>query len=133
MTLLSAFGTISGYKINLSKSISLEAKKQKNTWSNFPFAMSNSFKYLRINITDDISGLFGKNFYILLKNTEKQLEKWSHLPISLAGRINIRMTILPKFLFLFQCIPILIRKAFFAKIDSIITFIWNKKRPRIKR
>lgn len=52
---------------------------------------------------------------------------------TLAGRINaVKMNILPKMLFLFQTIPILIRKSFFTSIDKIIsTFIWNKKRPRI--
>lgn len=44
------------------------------------------------------------------------------------------MNILPKFLFLFQCIPILINNTFFTKLDSLISnFIWNKKTPRIKK
>lgn len=57
-----------------------------------------------------------------------------NLTICLAAQINIiRMNILPKFMFLFQCIPIWITKAFFNKLDSlVIYFIWNRKPPRIK-
>lgn len=40
-------------------------------------------------------------------------------PISLAGRINtVKIYILPKFVFLFQTIPILIQKSFFTAIDG---------------
>lgn len=61
------------------------------------------------------------------------LDKWSNLPISLAGRINIiKMNILPKFLYLFQTIPIIINKFFFSQLYKIISdYIWNKKPPRI--
>lgn len=138
MAILSDFGKVSGYKFNLSKSIlfpiSSIAKDKVNTWTPLPFTISNNFKYLGINITQEISGLFSKNFMTLYQQTEQQVEKWSGLPISLAGQINIiRMNILPKYLFLFQCIPIL-NNFFFPKIDSLITsFIWNKKTPRIKQ
>lgn len=43
------------------------------------------------------------------------------------------MTILPKFLFLYQCIPIYIKKVFFHSLDKIITeFIWDRKKPRLR-
>uniref|UniRef100_A0A3P9ITT7 Reverse transcriptase domain-containing protein n=1 Tax=Oryzias latipes TaxID=8090 RepID=A0A3P9ITT7_ORYLA len=101
MTILENFGRISGYKLNLSKSIL------------FP---------INSKAKEDLSGLFKHNYSKLL-------------PISLAGRINIvRMNILPKFLFLFQNVPILITKSFFNKLDSLISyFIWNKKTPKIKK
>lgn len=139
MTMLNDFGTVSGYKINFTKSIlfpiSVKAKNQMNILTPFPFTISNNFKYLGINVTHEFSGLFKKNFINLYQHTEQQIERWSSLPISLAGRINIiRMNVLPKYLFLFQCIPILIHKKFFTKIDSLITsFIWHKKTPRIKK
>jgi hypothetical protein len=57
------------------------------------------------------------------------------LPFSLAGRINlIKMNTLPKFLYLFQTIPIFINKSSFSHLNKIISdFIWNKKPPRIRR
>lgn len=139
MVMLSDFGTVSGYKINLAKSIlfpiSFIAKKQRNVLAPFPFAISDTFKYLGINVTQEISGLFKENFVKRYQQTVQQLEKWTKLPISLAGRINIiKMNVLPKYLFLFQCVPILLNKKFFTKIDSLISsFIWNKKAPRIKK
>ncbi|CAI5697409.1 unnamed protein product [Oreochromis niloticus] len=139
MTVLTEFGKISGYKINLTKSIlfpisSLE-KLDSATLTSFPLTISNTFKYLGITVTREFSGLFKHNFINLYHQTEQNLERLSKLPISLAGRINIiRMSTLPKFLFLFQCIPILITKTFFKKIDQLISqFIWNKKTPRIKK
>uniref|UniRef100_A0A3P9J6K5 Reverse transcriptase zinc-binding domain-containing protein n=1 Tax=Oryzias latipes TaxID=8090 RepID=A0A3P9J6K5_ORYLA len=44
------------------------------------------------------------------------------------------MIILPKFLFLFQTIPIFIPKSFFKELDRLTSiFIWNKKIPRIRK
>ena len=42
--------------------------------------------------------------------------------------------VLPKFLYLFQSIPLFIPKHFFHSLDgSISQFIWNKKPPRIRK
>ncbi|MBN3304573.1 PAQR2 protein, partial [Amia calva] len=47
---------------------------------------------------------------------------------------TLKMTILPKFSYLFQCIPICIPKLFFIKLNQVISsFIWNKKSPHIQR
>ena len=55
------------------------------------------------------------------------------LLISLIGRVNlIKMAVLPKFLFLFQNIPIAC-PSLFTTIDSLISkFIWSFKHVRIK-
>lgn len=61
--------------------------------------------------------------------------KWSSLPLSLAGHTNlIKMSVLPRFLYLFSNIPVFIRKNFFTKLDSLITsFLWGNKTPRIRK
>lgn len=61
--------------------------------------------------------------------------RWSNLPLSLARRINsVKMSVMPRFLFLFQTVPIFIPKSFFKDLDKVIsTFIWNKKIPRIRK
>ncbi len=139
MTILKEFGAISWYKLNLSKSIlfpvNFKAQQNISVFSTFPFAISSQFKYLGINITQEFSDLFKQTFSQLYDQMKENLDKWINLPISLAGWINIvRMNILSNFLFLFQCIPILINIAFFNKLDSLISnFIWNKKTPRIKK
>lgn len=139
MEILKEFGAVSGYKLNLSKSvlfpINSKARMNTNVFNIFPFSISTEFKYLGINITQEYNGLFKHNFLKLYDQTKKDIESWKNLPLSLAGRINIiRMNVLPKFLFLFQCIPIWIAKAFFSKLDSLMSyFIWNGKTPRIKK
>uniref|UniRef100_A0A8C9ZKR3 Reverse transcriptase n=1 Tax=Sander lucioperca TaxID=283035 RepID=A0A8C9ZKR3_SANLU len=55
------------------------------------------------------------------------------MPFSMIGRINIiKMSILPKFLYLFQSIPLHIPASFFSSLNKTLTkFIWNSKRPRL--
>ena len=54
--------------------------------------------------------------------------------MSLEGKVNvIMMGVLPKFLYLFQCIPLFLPRSFFKCIDSaFIYFIWNGKNPRVR-
>ncbi len=67
--------------------------------------------------------------------TKTDLNRWSLLPISLAGRINTdKMSVLPRFLFLFQNVPLFIPKSFFKELDKhLSSFIWNKSIPRIRK
>lgn len=92
-------------------------------------------KYLGIWVTQKFKDLYQANFPPLLQSLKQNMERWSLIQLSLGGRINIvKMNIMPRFLFLFQCIPLFLTKSFFSSINSIITnFIWNKKVPRIKK
>ena len=59
----------------------------------------------------------------------------SSLPLFLVGHVNlIKMVILPKFLYLFQHIPICINTSFFTSLDSQLNaFIWDDKPARLKK
>ncbi len=61
--------------------------------------------------------------------------RWAALPLSPLGRINaVKMNILPKFLYLFQAIPLFLPKSFFKNIDKLISsFIWASKTPRVSK
>lgn len=63
------------------------------------------------------------------------MERWSSLPLSLAGKINsVKMTVMPRLLYLFQTIPIFIPKSFFKELNKCTSsFIWKKTVPRIRR
>lgn len=113
---LNKFGKISGYKINLQKSemFPLNQAASQITTSHFPFkVVRKGFKYLGVEIPSTFPLLFTKNFGVLFEKCKQDMTRWSTLPLSIAGRVNlIKMIVLPKFLYLFQNIPILLRKKF---------------------
>lgn len=135
---LTTFGSLSGYKVNYSKSefFPINAAARAYPTHSFPFKWANHrFTYLGVQVTDKFQDLFKFNFASLLSNVQKDFERWSILPLSLPARINsVKMNTLPKFSYLFQTIPIFIPQTFFRKIDTLITeFIWNRKAPRIRK
>lgn len=68
-------------------------------------------KYLGINVSNRTSSLMEDNYLKLMREVTQDLEKWDKL--SLMGRIAcIKMNVLPKFLFLFQTLPVLLKRAF---------------------
>lgn len=95
------------------------------------------FRYLGIRIARSFKSLYSENFSPLLTEIKTDFPRWSSLPLSLIGRINtVKMSVLPKFLFLFQCLPIFLPKSFFffKTVDSIIChFLWNGKTPKVKQ
>ena len=69
-----------------------------------------------------------------MRETQEDLKRWNALNISWFGRASlIKMTILPRFLYIMQTIPIKIPIAFFTTFRRACSyFIWRGKRPRIK-
>lgn len=138
LSILEHFGRISGYKLNYTKSelFPLNLAVQQYPLTRFPFRIvSDCFTYLGIKITAKFGNLFKCNFTPLLERVRHDLDRWSLLHLSVAGRINtIKMNVLPKFSFLFQCVPVFIPLSFFRKLDGIISgFIWSNKTPRIRK
>lgn len=137
--ILRTFGSFSGYKLNI-KNIKSECFPLNNAAKQIPaqalpFCLaSSSFQYLGINILDSLPLLYEHNIAELVKKVKSDFQRWNVLPLSLIGRINsVKMNVLPKFFFLFQCLPIYLPKAFFKDLDKIIShFIWAGKNPRAK-
>uniref|UniRef100_A0A3B3HQU1 Reverse transcriptase domain-containing protein n=1 Tax=Oryzias latipes TaxID=8090 RepID=A0A3B3HQU1_ORYLA len=137
-TLLREFGKISGYKINMHKSelMPINPVALKDVSNSIPFKLSqHKFKYLGIWITSNYKHMYKTNFIPLLDSVKQDLQRWQSLPIYLGGRINVvKMNILPKFLYLFQSIPLFLTKTFFSNLDKLISsFIWNGKTARIRK
>uniref|UniRef100_A0A3Q3A000 Reverse transcriptase domain-containing protein n=1 Tax=Kryptolebias marmoratus TaxID=37003 RepID=A0A3Q3A000_KRYMA len=138
LDMLEKFGQISGYKLNFNKSelFPINDAAMAYPLTSLPFKISlQTFKYLGIHVTKNYSQLFKVNSTPLLDQLTQDLQRWSMLPLSLAGRIScIKMNVLPKFLYLFQCLPVFVPKKFFRSLDaSVFQFIWNRKPPRIRK
>lgn len=103
--------------------------------SDIPFKLSPSgFGYLGVSIARSFKSLYSENFFPLLAEIKADFQKWGSLPLSLIGRINtVKMNILPKFLILFQCLPIFLPNFFFFKTIDLIIFLWNGKTPRVRQ
>lgn len=136
---LEHFQLLSNLKINHSKSSALNITLPSNSVelckNNFPFSWAKqSITYLGTEIPTNLSNLFKLNFLPILKDTQDDLKRWNSLNISWFGRASlIKMTILPRFLYVMQTIPIRLPLSFFNTFrKACSSFIWRSKPPRIK-
>lgn len=110
LDLISTFGKISGYKINNSKSSILylnESDRQQPNKCAATFNIVDCLTYLGIKIVPKLEDVVPENYDPLFEIVSRSIERWMPLSISLIGQINVlKMNILPKYLYLFQNIPL---------------------------
>ena len=136
MHIIELFGSYSGLKINWQKSSLMLLQPQLLTLSKDSSLLKvvSSFKYLGINITRLPQAALQANLNPLMTTIKTKLATWAKLPLSVAGRIHlIKMVLLPKCLYIFSHMSVIVPKTIFKKIDALFTtFIWGKGRNRIK-
>lgn len=137
LELIGTFGKISGYKVNHSKSkLMLLDDNDRVHFQNNPtiFHLTDSFTYLGIRVVPKLENIVSVNYEPLFESISDSIDRWTLLPISLIGRINVlKMNILPKLLYLFQNIPLPPPKHLFMTLTKLFTnFIWNNRRPRLR-
>lgn len=89
---------------------------------------------ISLSLLSNLKNLYNLNLLSLLQNVGVDLKKkWMDLPLTLIGRINvIKMNILPRFLYMFQSLPIHALIAFFSSLKKLIRqFIWHGKTSRV--
>ncbi len=129
------FSSLSGYKINWSKSALMPIINVKVNFSIPSFIpIKESFIYLGITIHKNIHKIARDNFNNILVKVKNDIQRWKNLKVSLQGRIStVKMNLLPQFNIFFSMLPLSPPPGYFKEINSIISkFIWNDKCPRIK-
>ena len=75
--------------------------------SELPFTIAiKRVKYLGIQLTKDVKNLFKEDCKPLLKEIREDINRWTNIPHSWLGRINIvKMALLPKVIYRFTLSP----------------------------
>lgn len=123
------FGSVSGLKVNWAKSIMFPLTPSTTRFQmDYPLLWTDeAVRYLGIQIHTDPEVVMRENYGRALSKLEDDITVWRTLPLSLIGRVSImKMVILPRFLFLFVNIPIVLPRAFFQRVrQALVTLAWR--------
>uniref|UniRef100_A0A670KGP7 Reverse transcriptase domain-containing protein n=1 Tax=Podarcis muralis TaxID=64176 RepID=A0A670KGP7_PODMU len=138
LELLEEFGKLSGFKLNkvktkmLTKNLAEDLRNQLEQQTGIKVVKK--VKYLGIWVTTKNINLVEDNYNRTWREIKKDFDSWSRLKLSWEGRMAaIKMSILPRLLFLFQNIPVIRGTTMFKEWQRTLSrFIWQGKRARIK-
>ena len=132
--LMDEFGTLSGLKVNSSKTEGMWIGSLKNNEEK-PFGIKwpgGSIKALGVFFSYDDNQLCTKNFTEKLDSIKKQINIWSSRGLSLYGKVTIiNSFLIPKFVYISSLLPT--PKKFIKELNQLIfKFLWNGK-DKIRR
>lgn len=132
------FGDLVGLNINKNKTKimckNLTVNKQKKLEEVTGCEITNKMKYLGIMLTTKNLDLFKNNYKRIWEEIKKDMKRWDNLKLLLLGKIaTIKRNILPRFMFLFQTLPIIKKESILNEWQKKINkYVWAGKKPRIK-
>ena len=94
LELINEFGKVARYKINAQKSLAFlntnDEKSEREIKETLPFTTATKrTKYLGINLPRVTKDLYAENYKTLMKEIKDDTNRWSDIPCSWIGRINI--------------------------------------------
>ncbi|KAJ1128267.1 hypothetical protein NDU88_006646 [Pleurodeles waltl] len=129
------FGGVSGVAINWTKSVVLPLSSgTAECRSRYPIVWADGpVRYLCLWLSCDVEMLWLANYGKAMAWLEDRITIWRSLPLSLTGRIAVaKMIVLPKFLYLFINLPLVLTVSFLQRIRSaMIRLVWAGGQPRI--
>lgn len=139
MKSLESYGSLSGYKLNVKKTqaLTFNYNPSQETREKYNIKWDSDFmRYLGVDIPRDLEKLSETNYKPLISRIKADIARWNLLPfLGLSSRIApVKMNVLPRLLYLFQTLPVAVTEKQFIEWDRMISrFVWQGKRPRIRR
>ncbi|CAH2223893.1 Hypothetical predicted protein [Pelobates cultripes] len=138
MQLLHTYGKVAYYKLNQSKTqalpIGLTHTQVQDLTRTYKFDWrADHITYLGVKIAPTSERMFHYNYKPLLRLCKAECLKWKPVKLSWLGRINtIKMTLLPKLLYVFRLLHIQAPPAFFKQLQRTLSaYIWDSRKPRL--